>query len=235
MEALITSILEGVFFVLFGVVVIRYLRRPTPLDRDVLAVFASVAGLFLLGIIGRAFPDLAIVRTAAVVVLMAQPFLTIRLIRHFTPLPRWLHAAVFVAFVVAAAWAAIGLTANGRIGVVYVVAYFVLVNTIGALGFLRAALARVGSARTRLGLAGLATFLIGASVLITGAASVASGGGGTGPSAATTAARLVALLAGFGYLLAFVPPRFVRRVQRQATAFELNQELLGPAGRARTR
>jgi signal transduction histidine kinase/DNA-binding response OmpR family regulator len=229
-EALITSILEGVFFVLFAVVLIRYLRHPTPLDRDVLAVFASVAGLFLLGILGRFFPDLALIRTSAAVVLMAQPYLTFRLIGHFTPLPGWLHVAVLVAFVAAAAWVVVGLQGNGRIGLLYVIGYFVVVNVVGAFGFLRAALSRVGSARTRLGLAGLATFLLGASVLIAGATS-ATAGGGTGPSAGTTAARVVALLAGFGYLLAFVPPRFVRRVQRQATAFELNQELLAlPTG-----
>jgi hypothetical protein len=108
---------------------------------------------------------------------------------------------------------------------VYVVGYFAIVNTLAALAFLRAALARVGSARSRLGLAGLATFLLGASVLIAGASSATATAGG-GPSAGMTAARLVALVAGFGCLLAFVPPRFVRRVQRQATAFELNQELL---------
>jgi signal transduction histidine kinase len=229
-EALITSILEGVFFVLFGVVVIRYLRRRTPLDRDVLAIFASVAGLFLLGIIGRFYPDLAIIRSAAAVLLMAQPYLTVRLIRHFSPVPAWLHAAVLVAFIVASVWVVAGLNANERIGLQYVVGYFVVVNAIGALGFLRAARSRVGSARTRLGLASLATFLLGASVLIGAATSVASGGG-TGPTAGTTVARVVALLAGFGYLLAFVPPQFIRRIQRQATAFELNQELLAlPSG-----
>jgi signal transduction histidine kinase/ActR/RegA family two-component response regulator len=223
-EALITSILEGVFFVVFGAVVVRYLRHPTRLDRDVLMVFASVAGLFLLGIITRLIPSLDVIRPVAAILLMAQPYLTIRLIRHFTPLPRWLHAAVFLGFVVAVVAVVVGVQANGRAGLVYVVGYFVVVNSMAALAFLRAAQARVGSARSRLGLAALATFLLGASVLIAGAASATAADGN--PSAGTTAARLTALLAGFGYLVAFVPPRFVRRVQRQATAFELNQELL---------
>jgi signal transduction histidine kinase/DNA-binding NarL/FixJ family response regulator len=223
-ESLLLYVLEVVFFVVLGVVVLRYLRRPSALHRDVSAVFASVAGLFLLRFIGDLLPEQAWTGPAAAVLLMAQPYLAIRLIRHFAPLPRPLELVVLVAFVVAAAWVIIGVSGD-LAGLVYVVGYFTGVNALAAGQLLWASRTRVGPARSRLALAGLATLMFGLSVLIAGAASAASGGEGSSPQA-MTAARLVALLAGLGYLVAFAPPRWLRRIGQQGVAFELNDALL---------
>ncbi|CAN5592736.1 hypothetical protein BH23CHL8_BH23CHL8_21000 [soil metagenome] len=224
LDTLLMYSLDAVFFVVFGIVALRYLRRPSALNRDVTAVFTSVAGFFLLSLIGDLLPDQGWTSPAAAALLMAQPYLAIRLLRHFAPVPRLAELVVLVAFVVAAAWVLIGI-AGDIVGLIFVVAYFVGVNTLAGGQLLWAARKRVGTARSRLVLAGLATLSFGLSVLIAGAAAAESRGEG-GPPEAMTAARVVALLAGLGYLAAFAPPRWMRRIGQQAVAFELNNVLL---------
>jgi len=226
LDLVLRILLEAAFFAVFAVVLLRYLRGRAPLDRDVLAVFASVAALFALGWIASLIPGPDPVSTLAGVLLLAQPVLTLRLIAHFRTLPPALTAGVTVAFLAAAAWFVVGITGN-RVATIFVVAYFVIAEIVAALYFVRASRTRVGTARARLIVAGAATFLFAAAVLVAGAGAVATAGAGTTPPAVTAVARLVALAAGLGYLAAFAPPRWVRRIQQQAIAFELNQRLLG--------
>jgi len=226
LDLVLRILLELAFFAVFAVVLLRYLRARAPLDRDVLAVFASVAALFALGWIGELIPGPDPLSTAAGVLLLAQPVLTLRLIAHFRTLPRALVVVVTLAFLGSAAWFVVGITGN-RVAVIAVVAYFVIAELVAALYFVRAARTRAGTARARLLVAGGATFLFAAAVLVAGAGAVAASGGGNSSPAVTAVARLVALAAGLGYLAAFAPPRWIRRIQQQAIAFELNQRLLG--------
>ena len=230
METVIYVALQGAFFLVFAAVVLRYARHRTSLNRDLVALFASVAGLFLLGILSRLIPGPDPITPLSGVLLMAQPFLALRLVGHFAPLPPWLAVGALAGFVSTSALFIAGATED-RLAILYIVAYFVIANTIAAMRLLAAARLRVGTARARLLLAATATFLFGAAILVAGAGSAASAPGDDAPTSVSTLARLVALLAGLGYLLAFMPPRWFRRVQQQAIAFELNQELLSlPAG-----
>jgi PAS domain S-box-containing protein len=82
-------------------------------------------------------------------------------------------------------------------------------------------------ARVRLALAAVATGLFGGTILITGIASAMANGGPSAPSA-QAASRLLAVLAGAGYLAAFVPPAGLRRFAYRALAFNLVRNLVAP-------
>jgi signal transduction histidine kinase/DNA-binding response OmpR family regulator len=229
-DTLLTVALQGAFFAVFAAVAMRYVRRRTPLNRDLLAVFASVAGLFLLTIVNQLIDGPAWLGSVSGVLLMAQPFLAVRLVKHFAALPRWVVALVFIAFLGAAALIVRGI-AGDRVGLLLVVSYFALANAIAAVAFFLAARDRIGVARVRLVVAGVATLLFGACILVAGAGAAVEDGSSNTPNALAVAARVVALLAGLGYLVAFATPRWLRRIQQQAVAFRLDEELLsGPPG-----
>lgn len=225
MDTLLTVALQGAFFAVFAAVAWRFIRHPTALDRDLLAVFASVAGLFLLTIVNQLIAGPAWLGTLSGVLLMAQPFLAVRLVGHFAPVPRWLRVVAFVAFLGAAGLIVRGI-AGDRVGLFIVVGYFVIGNAVAGIAFFLAARQRIGVARNRLTVAGVATLLFGACLLIAGAGAAATSGSGGGSNALAVAARVVALLAGIGYLIAFATPRWLRRIQQQAVAFQLDEQLV---------
>ena len=236
MDTLLTLALQGAFFAVFAAVAWRFVRQPTALNRDLLAVFASVAGLFLITIISQLIGGPAWLGAVSGVLLMAQPFLTVRLVGRFVRLPAWLYLVVFGAFLLAAALVARGIQGD-RLGLFVVVAYFSLANLIAALAFFVAARDRIGVARARLSVAGVATLLFGVCIIVAGAGAAVAEGSGNTPNALSIAARVVALFAGLGYLVAFATPRWLRRIQQQAVAFRLDEELEasgGPAGSATT-
>lgn len=46
MDQLLSVAIQAAFLAVFGVTLLRYLRDRSPLNRDVLVVFAAIAGLF---------------------------------------------------------------------------------------------------------------------------------------------------------------------------------------------
>ena len=229
MELVVTLALQAAFFVVFGVVLRRYLRLRTALDRDVTAVFGSVAGLFALSLVASVAPS-GIVSMVAAVLLLAQPWLTVRLLGHFRPFPRWMEIAVLVAFLLAAALIIRGITGD-RVALVYVVGYFVLTEVFAGIEFLRASRTRIGTARGRLVLAAAATVIFGLAVLVAGVGAATEESGEATGSVVASLARAVALVAGLGYLTAFAPPAWLRAAQQRAIAFELDQQLMSvPVG-----
>src|SRR5690242_823463 len=81
-----------------------YRRRRDPLLRDVMWVFAAEAMLFLLGIFKLVVgaPPRTLVALVSTL-LLAQPMLTLRLVRQLRPVPEWLMIAAVVAWVASAA------------------------------------------------------------------------------------------------------------------------------------
>src|SRR6059058_2766363 len=78
-----------------------YLRHRDRLQRDVMLVFAAMAVLFVLEIVKRVFgePPMA-VGSVAVVLLLAQPYLTLRLVATLRPVRRWVVRTALAAYVV---------------------------------------------------------------------------------------------------------------------------------------
>jgi len=142
--------LQLAFILIFVIVLARFLRDPRGVHRDLVLVFASVVALFAIAIARTVWPDFPrSISQLASVVLLLQPFLTLRLASHFVRVPRSVLIVSLVWF--AGAVVGVGLGTRGNpVLTAFVVGYFVVVETAAAVYLLRGAGRRVGYARTRL-------------------------------------------------------------------------------------
>ena len=224
--------LQVAFAAVFVVVLIRYLQDRRPVNRDLVFVAGSVAGWFVISTIGSVFPSVApsIARTAAVFILV-QPVVTLRLVRHFAPVSRNLLLAAIAWYAVALA-IALGIGTRGNpVASIAVIGYFVFFEGVAAVQLARAARSRVGYARSRLWVAAIGTTLFAATVFVTGLAAAASPAGSASNPTLVFTSRFLALAAGLSYLIAFMPPQPLRRLQQRATAFDFGQSLLAAPDR----
>jgi signal transduction histidine kinase/CheY-like chemotaxis protein len=225
LETAITIAIEVLFALVFVASLVDYLRRRDPLSRDLVAVFGSVAALFVVQFVGIIFgstpPSLA---AASAALILAQPLFTLRLAARLRPIPRAVVISAFVGYLVTAIPLVIlprpipiAITL-GAIGVFAITEFL-------AAGYLAAeARRRTGAARFRLGLAAAATALFAAALLTIGAG--AAGGGDAG----TAVGRVIALLAAIGYAVAFLPPGPLRRVWQGMAAYRYGLALVGAGG-----
>ncbi len=209
--------ITALFVLILAWVSRNYVRRRDPLLRDVMWMLAAVSMLFVVGVIrlfiGR--PPM-VVMALALSMLLAKPYFSLRLVSRLRPVRRrWLGLAL-------AAWAGSALpvviSAAGplpRPVILPAVGVFFAGETVAAWLLGREARRRGGAARIRLWCAAAGTGLFGLALLI-------SAGGET----AAVAARILALLSGLLYLLAFVPPAWLRRSWSLDAAYTVTRELL---------
>jgi PAS domain S-box-containing protein len=217
--------LQLAFIAIFLVVLIQYIRQPRVVHRDLVLVFGTVVVLFALGITRLVWPDLpTAISQLGTIVLLLQPYLTLRLAAHFVPVSRRVSMGALAALALATAAVVVGIRGNPAL-TLFVVGYFVVVEAIAAFQLLRAGERRVGYARTRLRIASGATFLFAAGILVAGGGAAVRTPTPADPTILVLA-RLLTLAAGIGYLAAFLPPMALRRLQQRAVAFDLGQSLL---------
>ncbi|HET6531175.1 MAG TPA: PAS domain S-box protein [Actinoplanes sp.] len=205
------------YALIFGWMAYSYLRRRDPLLRDVMWMFAAGAMLFVLGLIrvfGGSPPRM--VTAVFVALLLAKPVFSLRLLGRLRPVPPWWLAAATLAWAASAAPVVLSSTAPlPRLVVWPAVAVFSGLEAVTAWLLAAQARRRGGAARARLWCAAVATGLF-AVALLTSA---------VGPAVAVHA-RLVALISGLLYLLAFVPPRWLRRAWSHGAAYAMIRHLL---------
>ncbi|HEX5740610.1 MAG TPA: ATP-binding protein [Pilimelia sp.] len=217
---LITMIAELCLAVVFLRALWGYLRSRDPVQRDVTAMFAAAAALFVLDLVrllGQPVPRA--VWLGALALLLLQPYLTLRLARRLHDVPRWLTRTTVAAYLVAAIPALVapqplagGLAAG-------FIAVFIVTECVAA-GYLAAeARRRTGAAAIRLRLSAWATGCFAAAGAALGASAVAGAN-------VATAARLLALAAALGYLVAFLPPAWLRRQWSAAAAYTVADRIL---------
>jgi signal transduction histidine kinase/CheY-like chemotaxis protein len=218
----LTLALEIVFALVFARALVEFIRRPDPLARDVVLVFSAMASIFVLEIIRRTIgPPPGFVSSASILLLLGQPFLTLRVVAHLRAVPGWWLAVAFVAFLVTSLPLVVLGQQAPRAVTLAAVAVFVVTELVAGGLLVLEAVRRAGSARFRLASAAIATILFAIAIL-------AAGAGSAGPDAevATAAARLLALLAALGYLVAFLPPGWLRHLWQAQTAYGYTQQLL---------
>ena len=221
----LTLLIAAAFYVPFAVSIRRYLQHRGQLELAVVLVFTSTAALFAVSFINSLFPAVApYTGPIAVTLLVAQPALMVGLVGLIVRLPRWAGPAAAIGFV--ASVATFYLTNRSVPGVLFLVGYFALTEIAAAIVLIREGRRRQGFPRVRLTIAGTASVLFGLSIFISGLASAARGGGGT-PADPTIQAlsRSIALIAGLGYLAAFVPPGWLRNIGHRALAFDLMRSI----------
>jgi signal transduction histidine kinase/CheY-like chemotaxis protein len=217
--SVITFAIEILFAFLFISTLISYIRARDALSRDVMLIFASVAALFaLLGlsaVTGRLpHPVLG----AAVALLLAQPLFTLRLAHQLHPVPRAVWAVAGVAYALTTV-PSIFLPLD-RINPLFMAAAIVFSTTHMAAAFYLATEARrrVGSARVRLGSAAAASAAMALSLTFATFGSLLPFGSDVG--------RILALGAATLYVLAFMPPAWVRKVWGAVATYEFVDELM---------
>lgn len=84
----LTLIVEALFAAVFARVLVAYLRRRDPLQRDVAVMFSALAVLFVLELLRQVLGEPPqVVSSLASALLVGQPFLLLRLVRRVAPVP----------------------------------------------------------------------------------------------------------------------------------------------------
>ncbi len=137
-----------------------YLTRRDPLQRDVTLVFTAMAVLFVTALVRRFIPATpAIFDTLASAVVLAQPYLTLRLAARLRRVPPWLMALALAGW---AASAALLVPFGARLppwAVLAVVGAFVATELVASGYFLAEGARRAGAPWVRLVSAALGTIL----------------------------------------------------------------------------
>jgi signal transduction histidine kinase/DNA-binding response OmpR family regulator len=232
----LTFVIELLFVAVFARALLEYVRRRDPLTGDVVLVFSAMASLFVIQV-GRTvatadprfnlLPGIVsqVASFAAVVLLLLQPIFTLKLIGRLRPVPRWQYVWPIAAYVVATPLALAGSAAPAparTVATIVLLIAFFATEAIAGGYLLREAVDHAGAARYRLITAATATILFGGALL-------AAGAGMAGDQAAavgTGVARVLALLAGGGYVIAFMPPRWLRRIWQAGAGYRFTEQLL---------
>ncbi len=217
---------ELVIEVLFALVFLRaltsYVAHRDPVQRDLMLVFSAMALLTALWVVRLFVPHPPRLFTIGPsVLLLAQPYLTLRLVAHLRPVPRWLLGTALVC------WAAscvpiLSFTVAPHWTVIPIIVPYVVIEIVAAGYFVAEARRRQGAPRVRFlcAMAGTILFAVALSVASSSSAH---------PAAARTVrtwALSIALISALGYLLAFLPPRWLRGVWAAQTALAVGRELL---------
>ncbi len=232
LQDVLTLALDFAYLAVLVVAIGEYRRRPEPVGLAVIAVFVAVFGVFAFSTVGLLVPALGIATgIAAFTAFLALPVLTLNLVRHFQPMAGWLvqaSAVVAVLFgiggvVVVSRVAPVSGTGPILALVFAALSFFLILELVSAVAFVREARRRTGASRARLLTAAAATATLGVAALLIIVGGVGSGSGGADTAGALF--RMLALLAAFGYLAAFLPPPVIHQFGRQATTYEFMRHL----------
>ncbi|MDE3155596.1 MAG: GAF domain-containing protein [Acidobacteriota bacterium] len=193
----------------FGAVytLVDYVRHRDAARFDIMLVFVSLATLIVAQEVAAARQMPAgVVRAIGTFAVLPQPWLLLRLVRHFRRVPRSLELAAITGLIVSVLIIGLAPISRPPVWTAFVVAYVVLVSGYATWAFVHGARTRVGVTRWRLRILASGS---GALAL----AFIVSGLGAMAPALrpATTPIVSICLLAVLGsYGVGFVPPRLLR-------------------------
>lgn len=199
---------RAAFLLLALLTSIAWLRRRDRAQFDIAAMFGSLAVFILVSQvqsgIDRSVPWLESLGNMA---LVSQPYLLLRIVHTFRPVPKLLHRSGLAGLVIV--WVILLFESLSSLLplTLVVVAYFVLLEGYAATALVRGALTTRGVTRWRLTLAAAGSGLLAMTILLAGANTAL-------PALSELAApllQLLSLLAVLSYYLGFAPPRWLRR------------------------
>jgi len=213
---------EFTFAVLFLRALGGYLRGRDPLQGNVTLVFLPLTVVFCADIAHRVGGDppswVTLVSTTA---LLGQPYLTVRLVARLRHVPRWLDRLVLCAYLALAVPIIMAPRPLSTTALIAIVLGFSVSETIPATLLFGKARTRAGANRARLMIAAAATLAFAVFIFFVGLYGVWHG-----HPVLLTVSRLLALASGLGYLFAFLPPRWLRRVFAGSAAHRVTELLL---------
>ncbi|GIJ45649.1 hypothetical protein Val02_25350 [Virgisporangium aliadipatigenens] len=214
-------VVAGLFLLVFVRAVTGYVRTGDRLHAATILVFLSVGTLYFLQV-ARVFVVLPEwISVAALVLLLGQPVFTLRLVALVRPLSPYVTGSWIAAWIAVGGAVVLTYPLTDAMAVVFV-GYFVLGEAVAAAFLAGEVRRRAGAPRVRLSAAAIATGLFALGMFLAGAGRYA----GDAAQSFAVASRLVALGSAVGYLVAFVPPRFLRQQWSARTAYLLMTRLL---------
>jgi hypothetical protein len=209
---LISAVTQIIYVLIFISVSQRAVRQPTTAHTDMVLFFGAVAFIILVArvatLIGAAPPWLT---TVEIAVLMALPYILLRLVDDFTQVRgafKRLAELGLVAGVVATYATAPTLPTPVTL---YVVLYFFVVSTFCAVAFIRAARRSRGVTRRRMEAISLGSILLGTDILVAGLTPLAA----EDRAVLQALGQLLGLGSGIAYYLGFAPPPILRRAWQE--------------------
>ncbi len=214
---------EFTFAVLFLRALLGYLRRRDPLQRDIMLVFLPCTLLFSVDITRRLVDHVLPVGVSMIasIVLLAQPYLTVRLAARLRAVPRLLDHLIFVAYLAVAVPIFIAPRPLQPGHLIAMMVAFITSELVAAGLLFDKARRRTGANKARLMTAAGATLMFGGAMVFIGLGAMP----GADP-VLSTVSRVLALLSGIGYLVAFMPPRPLRRLFSATAAQRITERLL---------
>ena len=213
---------EFTFAVLFLRALAGYLRRRDSLQGNVTLVFLPCAVVFAVDLCRRlGGPVQGSVSVVTATVLLAQPYLTVRLAARLRDVPRWLDRVVLCAYVALAAVIIREPRPLDRGALLAMVLGFSVSETIPAALLFGKARTRAGANRARLMTAAAATLAFACMIFFIGLSGL-----WRGRPELLAISQVLALASGLGYLVAFLPPRWLRRVFSGSATHRITERLL---------
>ncbi|HLQ33376.1 MAG TPA: ATP-binding protein [Chloroflexota bacterium] len=224
--AALQAVTQGVFVLIFGLTLSDLVRYRDRAHLEIAGLFGTLALIILLQgvaqITGVVLPPYAKLIAAAVIV--AQPYMLLRLVTHFRSLPRTQHAIALVCLF--GSWAVLIWTAAAPSVALTtaIVVPFAYVEGYATFAFVRAAIVTRGVTQRRLIAIALGSGLLASVILLAGVTAFLPAAG----SAISTISNLLALGSAVAYYVGFAPPRWLRVSWQMA---EFRRFLLTLSGR----
>ena len=216
----------GLFVVAFLGAVVEYVRRRDAISRDVALMFSPFVGLLILAVwdyLGGKPPEM--LGLAAVLLFLLQPAFALHLVSQVRPVGR--RAVVGAAgLIVLSVIPALVLRPVPPLLAQLPMVAFVAVECLAAAYLMLELRRRRGPGARRLAIAAGSTTLFAAALLISGAKAI-------NPEVADVASigsLGLALLAGCGYLVAFLPPAAIRQFWQASATVGYQHALLSRSG-----
>lgn len=205
---------QALYLIIAIVVTVAAVRRPTRVHLDIALFFGVTTLIIAQGWVVRAF-GLPVGRPVGVLIsalLMALPYLLLRLVADFTTMPTWLLRATEAGLILAVA-SIVAFSPGLPPGItLLLVLYFFAVSGYVAAAFLRAARRASGVTRRRMQAVAFGAGFLGLSILLAGLNALA-------PPALRQALgavqQLASLASGLSYFIGFAPPALLRRAWQE--------------------
>jgi signal transduction histidine kinase len=202
---------QVLFIGLFVAVAWHAIRDPSRVSLDIVLLFGSVAAIVVVGLVADQLDIAGEPWTIGISLLLLNlaPLAMLRLVADFSPTPRGMLVAAYVAFAAVAAFGFIGIGSAERLYEIVTITWFLGVGGYAAYAFGAAASLARGITRRRMTAVFVGTLLfIGAIVSIFVDALVES-------LSLAIVGQFLALAAVIAFFLGFAPPAWIRRAWRE--------------------
>jgi signal transduction histidine kinase len=221
---LLTLVTQGTLLLIAVLTLVDLVRHPDQTRLDIALMFGALAAIVLIqGLTMVTHRQAPWLRQLGAILLLAQPFLLLRLVQHFRVVPRMVLLAGIGAMVFSWTILIASPVPLPRLLALLIVAYFVSVEGYAAVAFVRGAWSAGGVTHHRLLLAAAGSGLLALMILLAGINQVLP----ANTSITTPLSRLLALLCMLSYYLGFVPPRWLRQAWQLTEVLRFLRALAG--------